>query len=57
MKRYNKAYAGGVGTAIAMIVIWAVEAFGGVDVPPMVENAAYIIGAGLGPLAGPANKP
>lgn len=55
MQKFNKAYAGGIGAASAMILVWLVESFG-FSVPAEVEGAFTIILSGLGPLVGPANK-
>lgn len=56
MQKFNKAYAGGIGVALAMAAIWAIESFGGVTLPPEIVNALYVAGAGLGPALGPRNK-
>ena len=56
MQRFNKAYAGGAGAAVAVIVVWLVETLGQVVVPGEVEGALAIIFAALGPAIGPGNK-
>lgn len=55
MNRYNKAFQGGAGAAIALILSWGVQEFGGVVVPPGVEIAFATLLAGLLPAVMPAN--
>ena len=56
MQKYNKAYAGGIGAAVAVILSWATEAFLNIGIPGEVEGAMAIIFAAVGPLIGPANQ-
>lgn len=55
MQKYNKAYAGGIGAAVAMIAVWLIEA-AGLAVPGEVQTALTIVLSGLGPMLAPANK-
>lgn len=56
MTKYNKAYAGGIGAAVAFVLGWAAETFFQVSVPVEMQGALAIILSGLGPMVGPANK-
>lgn len=55
MQKWNKAYAGGIGAAVAMILAWLMGEMG-LNVPVEIEGALTIILSGLGPLLAPANK-
>ena len=55
MSRYNKAFAGSAGAAIAMIISWAITEFGGVEVPLGIQGALAMVLSGLGPLIAPPN--
>ena len=56
MQKYNKAYAGGLGAALAVILSWLSEAFLQISIPGEVEGAMTIILAAVGPIIGPANQ-
>ena len=56
MTRYNKAFQGGAGAAVALIVSWGVSEFGGVEIPAGVEMAWAALLAGLFPRFMPANS-
>lgn len=56
MQKYNKAYAGGIGAALAVILSWASEAFLGISIPGEVEGAMTILFAAIGPMIGPENR-
>ena len=56
MSRYNKAFQGGLGAAVAAILSWMVEQFGGVQIPVEITGAAAVVLAGLFPALMPANK-
>lgn len=55
MTRYNKAFQGGAGAAVALILSWAVQEFGGIEVPMGIELAVVTLLAALVPRFGPAN--
>ena len=55
-QKYNKAGLAGAGAAVGEILVWAIEAWGQVDVPDTVEGAIVILAAALFPAVGPANK-
>ena len=55
-QRYNKAYAGGIGAALGLLVVGATEYFLQVDLAPMYENAIIVVCSAVAPLRGPANK-
>lgn len=55
MWKYNKAYAGGAGAAVALILAWVLESMG-VSVPTEVEAAFTVVLSGVGPLVAPANQ-
>ena len=42
-KDYTTATGAGVGTALATIIVWAVQTFAGVDVPLGVEGAVGVV--------------
>ena len=56
MQKYNTAYAGGLGAAVALLLAWGIEAAFQLPIPAEVEGAMAIILAGVGPMIGPANK-
>ena len=56
MTRYNKAFQGGLGAAVAVIMAWLAEAFMGVTVPVEITGALAVVLAGLFPAFGPANR-
>lgn len=39
----NKAWAAGLGSAAAIFIIWAIKAFGKVEVPPEVAGAIQVL--------------
>ena len=55
MGRYNKAFEGGIGAAVAFILVWLVETFVGVEVPDGILFAAATVLAGAFPALGPKN--
>ena len=55
MQRYNKAYAGGIGAALAALVIAGLN-YAGMTVSGELQSAIYVVFSALGPLLGPANK-
>ena len=56
MNRYNKAFQGGAGAAVALILTWAIGEWGGIIVPEAVELAFATLLAGAFPAFGPQNK-
>ena len=55
MNRYNKAFQGGAGAAVALIATWAIGEWGGIVVPEAVELAFATLLAGVVPALGPRN--
>lgn len=58
MNRYNKAFQGGAGAALGILISWITIEAGLVDEVPMaVEGALAFVCAALLPAVGPANAP
>ena len=56
MQKWNKAYAGSLGAACALVLVWLIESLGGIAVPTEIAGALTIILSGAGPAVAPKNK-